>query len=173
MAYGVLLAALVVVAALSLLAGPGDLGDESLRATFLSLRGARVSGAMLAGRALGAAGGTRILSAIVQTISRFVDQGHGPDAAVALPRVHPVRSESESGERITLGEEINLEMTAERGWPPAVSDSLQTAGFKVVPVAEHASFGRVHLVARAGNTWQGVADLDWEGTAMSTSCNDR
>ena len=123
--------------------------------------------------ALGAAGGTRILSAIVQTISRFVDQGHGPDTAVALPRVHPVRSTTESGERITLGEEINLEMTPERGWPSAVSDSLRAAGFKVVPVAEHASFGRVHLVARAGNTWQGVADLDWEGTAMSTSCNDQ
>lgn len=56
MRYLVLLAALAVVATLSLLVGPGDLGDAALRATFLSLRAARVSGAMLAGGALGAAG---------------------------------------------------------------------------------------------------------------------
>ncbi|MDH3860530.1 MAG: gamma-glutamyltransferase [Gammaproteobacteria bacterium] len=121
--------------------------------------------------ALGAAGGLRILSAIVQTISRYVDQGHDPDAAVALPRAHPAHSETESGERITLGEQINLEMTPERGWSPAVAEGLRTAGFEVVPVETHASFGRVHLVARSGKAWQGVADPDWEGTAMSTSCH--
>ena len=121
--------------------------------------------------ALGAAGGMRILSAIVQTISRYIDQGHAPDAAVALPRVHPAHSETESGEPITLGEQINLEMTPERGWSPAVAEALRTAGFEVVPVETHASFGRVHLVARSGKAWQGVADPDWEGTAMSTSCH--
>lgn len=123
--------------------------------------------------ALGAAGGIRILSAIVQTISRHVDQGHGPTAAVALPRVHPVRGETESGERVTHGEKINLEMTAERGWSPAVAEALQSAGFEVESVEQHASFGRVHLVAKSGDAWQGVADLDWEGSAMSTSCNQQ
>jgi len=121
--------------------------------------------------ALGAAGGMRILSAIVQTISRYVDQGHAPDVAVALPRVHPVRGETESGEYTIFGEQINLEMTPERGWPPEVSESLRAAGFEVIPVEQHASFGRVHLVARSGNAWQGVADADWEGTAMSASCH--
>jgi gamma-glutamyltranspeptidase/glutathione hydrolase len=106
--------------------------------------------------ALGAAGGLRILSAIVQTISRYVDQGHDPDTAVALPRVHPAHSETESGERVTLGEQINLEMTPESGWSPAVAEALRTAGFEVVPVETHASFGRVHLVARSGKAWQGV-----------------
>ncbi|MCB9597897.1 MAG: iron ABC transporter permease [Sandaracinaceae bacterium] len=56
MRYLVLAAALAAVATLSLLVGPGDLGDAALRGTFLSLRAARVSGAMLAGGALGAAG---------------------------------------------------------------------------------------------------------------------
>ena len=120
--------------------------------------------------ALGAAGGMRILSAIVQTISRHVDQGHDPAAAVALPRVHPVQGETESGERIMRMEEVNLEMTPERGWPTAVSDELTAAGFEVAPVEQHASFGRVHLVTRAGDAWQGVADLDWEGSTASTSC---
>ena len=121
--------------------------------------------------ALGAAGGMRILSAIVQTISRYVDQGHAPDVAVALPRVHPVRSDTESGEYTILGDQINFEMTPERGWPLEVAESLRAAGFEVVPVETHASFGRVHLVARSGDAWQGVADADWEGTAMSASCH--
>ena len=123
--------------------------------------------------ALGAAGGMRILSAIVQTISRYVDQGHDADAAVALPRVHPEQTTSESGERVTHGDKINLEMTPERGWSQEAANTLAAAGFEVLPVAEHASFGRVHLVARQSNAWHGVPDLDWEGTAAAASCGTR
>ena len=123
--------------------------------------------------ALGAAGGMRILSAIVQTVSRFVDQGHDPATAVALPRVHPAFGKSEAGERIALTETISLEMTPERGWPSTVSTNLAEAGFELEPVERHAAFGRVHLVAREGDTWQGVADLDWEGTTASASCGPR
>ncbi len=123
--------------------------------------------------ALGAAGGIRILSAIVQTISRHVDQGHDPATAVALPRVHPVQNEPESGERVTYAEKIELEITPERGWSEAVGDALVSAGFEVQPVEEHASFGRVHLVARSGDAWQGVADLDWEGTVSGVGCDAR
>ena len=120
--------------------------------------------------ALGAAGGIRILSAIVQTISRYVDQGHDPVAAVALPRVHPVRGETESGERVMQTDQVNLEMTPERGWQAAIADDLKMAGFEVTPVERHAAFGRVHLVARIENAWQGVADPDWEGAIVATGC---
>jgi gamma-glutamyltranspeptidase/glutathione hydrolase len=123
--------------------------------------------------ALGAAGGVRILSAIVQTISRSLDQGHDAVTAVALPRVHPQRGETEAGERITYPEKLSLEMTPERGWPPAVAEALRTADFEVASVERHAAFGRVHLVARAGDTWQGVADPDWEGTTASAGCSVR
>jgi len=123
--------------------------------------------------ALGAAGGIRILSAIVQTISRYVDQGHDPVEAVALPRVHPVRKKSAAGKYVTYPKKLNLEMTAERGWPIAVADALKTAGFEVTSVAQHAAFGRVHLVARSGDGWLGVADQDWEGTTAGTSCTAR
>jgi gamma-glutamyltranspeptidase/glutathione hydrolase len=119
---------------------------------------------------LGAAGGMRILSAIVQTISRHVDQQHDPATAVALPRVHPGSGETAAGERTVFAEKVSLEMTPERGWPTAVRDELIAGGFDVDAVEKHASFGRVHLVARAGDTWQGVADPDWEGTTASTSC---
>ena len=68
---------------------------------------------------------------------------------------------------------MNLEMTPERGWPFAVAEALKTAGFEVTSIDLHAAFGRVHLVARIGDTWQGVADPDWEGTAIGTSCGYR
>jgi gamma-glutamyltranspeptidase/glutathione hydrolase len=123
--------------------------------------------------ALGAAGGMRILSAIVQTISRYVDQKHDPATAVALPRVHPERDETDTGERVALTETVNLEMTPERGWPATVDAELKAAGFEVVAVERHASFGRVHLVAQQEDAWQGVADPDWEGTVASTSCGVR
>ena len=121
--------------------------------------------------ALGAAGGMRILSAIVQTISRYVDQGHDPVAAVALPRVHPEREENDAGEYVAQGNKVNLEMTAERGWPKEVESYLASAGFDVIPVYEHASFGRVHLVARTGGAWSGVADPDWEGSVAVADCS--
>ena len=123
--------------------------------------------------ALGAAGGIRILSAIVQTISRHVDQGHSAATAVALPRVHPERGTTDDGERFTYVDTINLEMTPERGWPNDVAKALEASGFKVLRAEEHASFGRVHLVARTGGGWSGVADLDWEGTTASAACGAR
>ncbi len=123
--------------------------------------------------ALGAAGGMRILSAIVQTISRHLDQGHDPVTAVALPRVHPVRGRTDAGERINYGDKVHLEMTDVRGWSREVSKSLQAAGFDVEPTDRHAAFGRVHLIAHTGDTWQGVADQDWEGTAAAANCGVR
>ena len=120
--------------------------------------------------ALGAAGGMRILSAIVQTISRYVDQGHDPATAVALPRVHPVREEDAAGHDVALGQRIELEMSPERGWPAGTADKLVAAGFDVARVEKNASFGRVHLVARSNGDWQGVADPDWEGSSATIAC---
>jgi gamma-glutamyltranspeptidase/glutathione hydrolase len=120
--------------------------------------------------ALGAAGGIRILSAIVQTLSRYVDQGHDPATAVALPRVQPVRERAGSGEYVAWGEKMHLEMTPSRGWAPNVPEALTAAGFEVRPVEEHGAFARVHLVARSAGSWIGVADPDWEGSAASIVC---
>jgi gamma-glutamyltranspeptidase/glutathione hydrolase len=120
--------------------------------------------------ALGAAGGIRILSAVVQTVARYIDQGHDPVTAVALPRVHPVSGKTDAGERTNYAEQINLEMTPQRGWSRSVEDALKAAGFEVTAVDQHASFGRVHLVAKSADNWQGVADQDWEGTAVAANC---
>ena len=123
--------------------------------------------------ALGAAGGIRILSAIVQTISRHIDQGHDPATAVALPRVHPPRGETDDGERFTYPDRISFEMTPERGWSETTRDALSGAGFDIEAVDRHAAFGRVHLVASDGGNLTGVADLDWEGTARGVTCRAR
>ncbi|MEM6775810.1 MAG: gamma-glutamyltransferase [Pseudomonadota bacterium] len=123
--------------------------------------------------ALGAAGGIRILSAIVQTISRFVDQGHDPATAVQLPRVHPYRETDDSGKRRMRGDRINLEMTAERGWSPEFAQRMGAAGFEVERVERHAAFGRVHLIAGVDDGWLGVADADWEGSTATVSCDAR
>lgn len=120
--------------------------------------------------ALGAAGGIRILSAIVQTISRHVDQQHDAVTAVALPRIHPVREPTETGERIAYADKMNIEMTPVRGWSSEVAGELADAGFELTPVERHAAFGRVHLVARKADTWQGVADQDWEGSVAGATC---
>ncbi len=109
----------------------------------------------------------------MQTISRHLDQGHDPVSAVALPRVHPERLTTESGERRTYGDKVNLEMTPERGWAPEIAGQLEEAGFEVLPIEAHASFGRVHLIAASDGGWLGVADPDWEGTWAGASCASR
>jgi hypothetical protein len=61
-------------------------------------------------------------------------------------------------------------MTPERGWAPGVAAALEGAGFEVQRVEEHGAFARVHLVAHTGESWIGVADPDWEGSAATMTC---
>ena len=117
---------------------------------------------------LGAAGGLRILSGIVQTISRVVDQGKSIEEAVAAPRVHPASGRNEdTGEREVYGTKFSAEFTPMNGW--AAEDSLYwfDAGFEVEAITRYGAFARVHAIARdpATGLWTGMADLDWEGTA--------
>ena len=85
--------------------------------------------------AAGAAGGTRLRSALVQVVAGILDEGLPADDAVARPRLHPVPGlvHLEPG----LGEEVVAALRAEglevREWP-----------------APHHYFGGVSVVARAG-----------------------
>jgi gamma-glutamyltranspeptidase / glutathione hydrolase len=85
--------------------------------------------------AVGAAGGTRLRSALVQVLSGVIDEGLSPRDAVNRPRLHPV------------GELVHLEP----GFPDRVVDDLEAAGFTVRawPAAHH-YFGGVSLVTRSG-----------------------
>ena len=115
---------------------------------------------------LGAAGGMRILSGIVQTISRFIDQGKTIEEAVAAPRIHP-RAEFNDGKREVFPLEFSAEYTEENGWAAADSLYWQEQGFEIEAITRYGAFSRIHAIARDVETgqWSGMADLDWEGTA--------
>ncbi len=85
--------------------------------------------------AIGAAGGTRLRSAVVQVLTGVLDEGLSPSDAVDRPRLHPV------------GELVHLEP----GFPDAVLEALKRAGFTVrVWPTRHHYFGGVSLVSRRG-----------------------
>ena len=124
---------------------------------------------------LGAAGGLRILSGIAQTISRHIDRGMDIKAAVAAPRIHPERiPEEESGKRRFDTMKFSAEFTPENGWIKSDSIKWVQAGFGVKSIERYGAFGRVHAVTfnSETNTWTGVADPDWEGTAEGPTKSD-
>jgi gamma-glutamyltranspeptidase/glutathione hydrolase len=85
--------------------------------------------------AIGAAGGTRLRSAMVQVLSGLLDDGLSPGDAVDRPRLHPI------------GELVHLEP----GFSHEVQEALERAGFSVrVWPARHHYFGGVSLVSRLG-----------------------
>jgi gamma-glutamyltranspeptidase/glutathione hydrolase len=117
--------------------------------------------------ALGAAGGIRIPSAIVQTISRYIDQGKSLRAALAAPRIHPESTINDSNQRVVNLDAFDAEMSA--GWTEQHLQAWDSAGFSVKPVTTRASFGRVHAVEFRGAKLSAAADPDWEGTASATT----
>jgi len=85
--------------------------------------------------AIGAAGGTRLRSAIVQVLAGILDERLSPGDAVDRPRLHPI------------GDLVHLE----RGFPDDVQVELERAGFTVrVWPGLHHYFGGVSLVSRSG-----------------------
>ena len=85
--------------------------------------------------AAGAAGGTRLRSALVQVVSGVLDEGLSPRDAVERPRLHSV------------GELVHLEP----GFPEAVPGALEAAGFAVRAwPSRHHYFGGVSAVSRSG-----------------------
>jgi gamma-glutamyltranspeptidase / glutathione hydrolase len=83
----------------------------------------------------GAAGGTRLRSALVQVLAGVLDEGLSPGDAVDRPRLHPV------------GELVHLEP----GFPELVPELLERSGFTVrVWPGSHHYFGGVSLVTRSG-----------------------
>lgn len=125
---------------------------------------------------LGAAGGLRILSGIAQTISRHIDRGLEIKEAVAAPRIHPERIlNEETGKRKIDGMKFSAEFTPENGWIKTDSIKWAQAGFGIKSITRYGAFARVHVVTfnSETNTWTGVADPDWEGTAegpMKSDC---
>jgi len=85
--------------------------------------------------AAGAAGGTRLRSALVQVVGGILDEGLAPEQAVLHPRLHAVPGL----------------VQLEPGHDPTVSPALATAGFDVREWPDrHHYFGGVSVVTRAG-----------------------
>jgi gamma-glutamyltranspeptidase/glutathione hydrolase len=124
---------------------------------------------------LGAAGGLRILSGIAQTISRHIDRGLDIKDAVAAPRIHPefVVNE-ETKKRKSDGMKFSAEFTPNNGWKASDSINWKKAGFEVKSINRYGAFARVHALTYnpETNTWEGIADPDWEGTAEGPDKSD-
>jgi gamma-glutamyltranspeptidase/glutathione hydrolase len=118
--------------------GEADLIREPLRA------GERMASMMAPTLALdehgpalagGAAGGTRLRSALVQVLAGTLDEGLSAEEAVERPRLHPAAGL------------VHLEP----GWPDEVPEALEAAGYGVRAWPErHHYFGGVSIVTRAG-----------------------
>lgn len=114
--------------------------------------------------ALGAAGGIRIPSAIVQTLSRYIDQGKNLSEAIRAPRIHPLATIDKNNKRVIDLRAFDAEMSQPK-WSKSEIIYWRNAGFKVTKITKNASFGRVHAIAEQAGKLLGVADPDWEGTS--------
>ena len=106
--------------------------------------------------ALGCAGDARIISAVIQVISRVVDHRMSLADAVAAPRVHPDAMKT-----------LRIEEGPVAAWTAADRARLEKWGFKIVG-APSGFFGRVHAVmGRPAKDAPaiGVAEPRWTGGA--------
>ncbi len=112
---------------------------------------------------LGAAGGARIVSAVVQAVLRVVDQGMSLPDALAAARVHPI----DGG--------IAMETSPGIGWAADDVAELESWGMVVQEVEREGAFGRIHgiRVDPATGDVVGVADPDWEGAAIAVQATAR
>ena len=85
--------------------------------------------------AIGAAGGTRLRTALVTVAAAILDEGLAPQAAVELPRVHPA------------GAVVNAEPGADEGGLAALEEAGRTVRRWA---ARHHYFGGVSAIGRAG-----------------------
>ena len=123
---------------------PGDRANSHISPTLISKNNSPVL-------ALGAAGGSRIITAVTQVVSRYIDQKNTLEKSLMLPRVYPFE-DSLWVEDHTGVKELNAELNIITN-PHKLIDGI-------------ARFGRVHAVAldSINNKWIGAADPDWEGT---------
>lgn len=105
---------------------------------------------------LGAAGGARIISAVVQAVVRVVDQGMSLPDALAAARVHPIAGG------------IAMETSPVIGWTGEDVDMVESWGLAVQEQEREGAFGRIHGIWVDPETGEivGAADPDWEGAAI-------
>lgn len=105
---------------------------------------------------LGAAGGGMIVTAVVETVSRFIDRKMDLPHAIAAGRVH-------------ASDSMLVETHLGSSWTRDDIAQFKAWGLPVKEVDRQGSFGRVHGIYfdAQTKTWYGAADPDWEGTAAA------
>jgi gamma-glutamyltranspeptidase/glutathione hydrolase len=105
---------------------------------------------------LGAAGGARIVPAVVQTISRVIDRNLSLDQAIAAARV------------FQLADKLLIENHAGVFWEDnSTITELKKINKPIEVVTKSAQFGRVHAaISSATGKWIGAADPDWSGVVV-------
>jgi len=106
--------------------------------------------------ATGAAGGSRIVTAVTQVAHRYFAQKHDLKNALLLPRVYPF--------------EDSLWIEDHEGVKQLNAD-LNNTEYPIKMIDQKARFGRVHAIVYdpISHSWIGAADPDWEGTVENYS----
>jgi gamma-glutamyltranspeptidase/glutathione hydrolase len=119
---------------------------------------------------LGAAGGGRIIPAVVAVTSRIVDRGMSLEEALRAPRLYPATGSAFADPSPDAVVPVDVEVETGAGFSAAHLDSLTAFGFQVDPEPRSGRFGRVHAVYRPdpGAPWVGGADPDWEGSVATS-----
>ena len=128
---------------------PGDRSNSHITPT-LFLDGDQVT------LAIGAAGGSRIVTAVTQVAQRYFVQKHNLNQALLLPRIYPFQD--------------SLWIEDHQGVKDLNAD-LSPTSYPVKMIDQKARFGRVHAIAydSINKSWIGAADPDWEGTVENYS----
>lgn len=96
---------------------------------------------------VGAPGGGRIPTEIVQVMVYTLDYGMDPLDAVKMPRIFP----SAQGVGVQL----------EHGFPPELLRDIRAMGYEPVPPSPE--YARLYMIVRRGDSWVGVADTRHDG----------
>ena len=96
---------------------------------------------------IGAPGGGRIPTEVLQVLVYMLDYDLDPLDAVRLPRIFTSAT--------------NRQVQLEHGFTPEFLQSIREMGYEAV--AEAAGYARLYVIARRGRTWVGVADPRHDG----------
>jgi gamma-glutamyltranspeptidase/glutathione hydrolase len=96
---------------------------------------------------VGAPGGGRIPTEIVQVMVYTLDYGMDPLDAVNMPRIFPAAQ--------------NARVQLEHGFSPGLLHDIRVMGYDPVPPSPE--YARLYLIVRHGDSWIGVADTRHDG----------
>jgi gamma-glutamyltranspeptidase/glutathione hydrolase len=96
---------------------------------------------------IGAPGGGRIPTEILQVMVYVLDYGLDPLDAVRMPRIFTAAA--------------NPRVQVEHGFTPELLREVRAMGYD--PVAESAGYARLYFISRQGASWVGIADPRHDG----------